>query len=242
MSTGTMDPTKKARPKATPITKLHYQAPGTSPHVPQPQPPTWTPQDSDLVEAIQALPKPRFQYAATPQEDLFAQNLTLFPPLQAYLAAGYASLDPPGRQALTIRQANALQKQPPVFERVNYYQKLHAQRLDLRIERLLQEQTAIALSDIKNYFDEHDSLLPIHQIPVHARAAIRSLEGTVTETFSEATNTTTTVRKIKLKLYDKQKALDSLHQITGLITSDVITHLPKVVLNVEQDEPESEPK
>lgn len=76
------------------------------------------------------------------------------------------------------------------------------QDLKIEAERVLKEQCSIAFFDIRTLFDAEGRLLPIHEFPEDAAAAVASLK--VRETNSPAG------RIIDIKLWNKASVLESL--------------------------------
>ena len=119
--------------------------------------------------------------------------------------------------------------------------ELHAHRLDIRVERLLAEQGALAFSDIADCIDPNTGdILPIHLIPPHARAAIREIKGRIVEKETlNAEGVVTAItrqRQIDLKFHAKQPALDTLHKLTGLVDSAAHEQMaPRIEYNVDED-------
>lgn len=192
------------------------------------------PPDQDMRQALTAMPRPHFNLLADPQEELFARHLTLYPPLQAYKASGYPLHHSP---AATQAAAMLLSAQPNIQERASYFMELHAHRLDIRVERLLAEQGALAFSDIGECFDPTTgNMLPINQIPQHTRTAIKSVRGKITEIDKLDANGNTIATKrtqdIQIQFYDKTRALDTLHKLTGLVDNPAHEQMgPKVVFD-----------
>ena len=168
--------------------------------------------DPDLREALDSAPQARFQYLASPQEDQFARACVVMPSIrQAYLLAGF----PAGTN--TLQMASRLRGTPRIEERVAHYAAVQAARLDIRDERLLAELAAVAFSDPADFYGpDGDKLVNIHDIPRHARAAIKTINDD-TRTTVDVEGNVTTNRSTHIALIDKGKALETLIRVKGLI-------------------------
>jgi hypothetical protein len=91
---------------------------------------------------------------------------------------------------------------------------------------MLEEEKAIAFSDIRKLFDEHGSLIEPHQLPDDIARAVAGIEIIDLEAG----------KKYKYKLWDKGKALDRLEKIFGMFAPD------KHEVEVKGDMPEEERK
>jgi hypothetical protein len=90
---------------------------------------------------------------------------------------------------------------------------------------MLEEEKAIAFSDIRKLFDEHGSLIAPHQLPDDITRAVAAIE---------IIDLPDGGSKYKYKLWDKGKALDRLEKIFGMFAPD------KHEVEVKGDMPEEE--
>jgi hypothetical protein len=106
------------------------------------------------------------------------------------------------RRVLELRQGAKVKKYMEIID------KTRIDFLGFNLERIIEEETAIAFSDLTEYLD-NDGLLPIDRLktlPPAIRRAIKSIELTPTKHGP----------KYKLALWDKGKALSRLEQIKGM--------------------------
>lgn len=80
---------------------------------------------------------------------------------------------------------------------------------------MIQEAARIGLLDPARLFDEKGNLLPINDIPAEVRAAIASIEVGEVEIDGEVTT-----RVKKIKLWDKNSALEKLMKHLGSFERD----------------------
>ena len=94
------------------------------------------------------------------------------------------------------------------------------------ISRLFEELGRTALNDPKDIFDADGNVLPLHEIPEHARRAIASVEVTTHEVERSGTkgakNRTTVVlaRTTKIKFWDKLKAIEQIARLAGYLKEE----------------------
>lgn len=88
------------------------------------------------------------------------------------------------------------------------------ERLELSAERVLEEYARVAYSDVRDLFDDAGNMLPIKQLPAHVAASIAGVEVNK-RNLTAGDGQIDTV--LKVKRWDKVKALDSLAQYFGLL-------------------------
>ena len=81
-------------------------------------------------------------------------------------------------------------------------------------DRALQEVARLAFSDVRELFDEHGNLRPIHELPDHVAGAIASIK-TVKRRLMAGRNAMVIVQKVEF--WDKPKALGFLFKHFGLL-------------------------
>lgn len=187
----------------------------------------------DLIRAADMVAKPRFQYAATPQEDMLARSYALHHNAgQAYNEANYPKL---ASVAAMVAAAYRLIQTERVQERLRYYQELISAKRDLREDRVLGEMAAIAMSDPLDFFDHEGNVRPLHEIPPHARAAIQKFNIKKTEDVL-VDGTVRTRVNVDISTWDKVKALDQIARIKGLYHDPVREAPPTVVIDMSKIE------
>lgn len=103
---------------------------------------------------------------------------------------------------------------------IAYLDKLIAERnerVDINIDRVLKEITAMAYVDPKDLMDESGNFLPIDQMPEHARRAIASFDASVVQQPGEDTPE---VKVIKVRFWDKNASVDKLMRHLGAYAKD----------------------
>lgn len=113
------------------------------------------------------------------------------------------------------RTAFDLLQNHKIATRVAELRAAAAERAVVTESRVLEEAARIGLLDPAKLFDAAGNLLPIHQMPPEARAAIAGLEVEETSVDGAAI---TRVRKVKL--VDKNSALEKLMKHLGMFEKD----------------------
>lgn len=187
--------------------------------------------DPDVREALVSVGTPQFQGMASPAEDLFARLCVTTPDLaDAYITAGYEA----GRnRGQTLVRASRLRAAPNIEERVRHYTAVQRARMDVREDRILAELAAVGLSDPLDFFHPDGTPRQLDQIPAHARAAIREVSITQTQTVDPEGNVSTRGLH-QYKLADKIKALDLLCRVKGLMVAPELTQRPVVVIDMSK--------
>ena len=99
-----------------------------------------------------------------------------------------------------------------VAARLDEYRAKLTKKLDLRDQRIMEELARVGLSTIHDFVDmETGTLLPVHQMPEHAAAAVAELTQTVVKVEGGSQ-----VVEMKLKLHPKLPALVKLAELKGL--------------------------
>ena len=125
----------------------------------------------------------------------------------------------PKSRATRVNQINAA---TVFFKRenvVNYKNKLMATSLNkvaVTIAEVLDENSKIAFSDIRDLFDDNGTMLGIKQWPDSIAAAVSSLEVVTIEGKDGGSPVTTT----KIKLWNKDSALEKLFKYFGAYELD----------------------
>lgn len=99
---------------------------------------------------------------------------------------------------------------------IQAFSEQRVSRLEVKTERIIEEQARIAFADIRNYFEWTHGEIRLKDsamLDENASRAIERLEVTEYETPSGATT-----RRIKVKLHSKAAALDALAKHLGMYT------------------------
>jgi phage terminase small subunit len=152
-------------------------------------------------------------------------------PSRAYREAGYK--DGPNVDQLATR----LLKSAEVQTALQAAQSVHADKLSVQADRVLQELALIAFSDIQHYRMNESGEMEVDEMfsPAVSRA-VQAVEYTRTVTKGkDETETVTT--KMRIKLWDKNTALTNLMKYLGmLVDRSVNVNLNgKIPLDVARD-------
>lgn len=90
--------------------------------------------------------------------------------------------------------------------------------LDITAKKVMEEMGAIAFFDPGELFDEHGSLMPIHQLPPRVRAAIASLD--LESRVQMYGDEPVPVHTIKIRFHSKNEILKTLAQHFKLINDN----------------------
>lgn len=118
-------------------------------------------------------------------------------------------------------------------------QRFHVlKRLDITQERILSEVATIAFFDVADYFHDDGRPKPLSEIPAAARRAIASLDVEELYAQSQGEGKVNIGRATKLKLADKNKALDLLSKLMGISVErkEVIHHRVSAPAKVTEEE------
>lgn len=123
-------------------------------------------------------------------------------------------------------EGSKLLKMPAVAELVSALRQELLARFNVTNERIVEEYARIAFLDPADFYDDHGKLLPVLQMPEHARRAIAALD--VDDRFEERFEGTAKTRiqvgtTTKLRLSPKREALQDLAKIRKML-SDKIEH------------------
>ena len=152
---------------------------------------------------------------ASPQEQAFARIYALTHSTKR--AAQAAGLD--------LDEATRFLSLASVREQIDYYVELQIQKLDIRTDRILQELAAIGFADPAEFFDDDGDAIPLHQLPPHVRATIKSIDISQTEDLL-ADGTIRTKKRINIQVWDKLKALDIAAKAKGLYLDNAVPPTP----------------
>ena len=116
-----------------------------------------------------------------------------------------------------------------IRERIDYYMDLQAMKLDIRTDRLFQEMAAVGFSDPAEFYDSEGRVLPLHAMPPHVRACIKSIDVKETEDLM-ADGTIRVQRKVNIQIWDKLKSLDMIARAKGLYQETAV--VPEFALDM----------
>ena len=144
---------------------------------------------------------------------------------EAYRNAGYGK----GMAAKTIREAaSRLLRNSKVLAMVERLKAPALRKAELSVERTLEEVACLSHSDLGHMLERDGSLIPLAEMDPKARRAISSIEFV---TDKDGARTT------KIRLWDKNAALEKSMKHLGLFEKDNAQTRESLVLNVEQAKP-----
>lgn len=132
---------------------------------------------------------------------------------QAAIRAGYSEkrAEQSGYQLLTnIDVAKAIQEQ----------MEARSKRTEISQDRVLQEYAKLAFLDPRKFYDDQGRLIPIHQLPDDAAAAIAGMDVVTERNGQDADGNPEFATVRKIKLVDKKGALDSVARHLGMFEKD----------------------
>lgn len=131
---------------------------------------------------------------------------------QAAIRAGYSA-----KTAGAIGKENL--EKPKIEAEINKLIVMRCERVELTADDVLREYELIGFSDIRNYFrvDEEGELFikSFNDMPPEYSRVIESIQQDKFETYDKDGNVNTTRTRIKIKLWDKHKALEMAARHTG---------------------------
>lgn len=112
----------------------------------------------------------------------------------------------------TIRKKACLFFQDPrVVKQLDKLRKSALRRIEISIQKVIEEDAKIAFSDIRQLFDEQGSMLPVQKWGDNIAAAVSSIKCT-TDKFGNET--------VEVKFWNKDSALDKLFKHLGMYQLD----------------------
>ena len=142
---------------------------------------------------------------------------------RAAIDAGYAPKNAANRASKLHRKAKI---QAAITLRRSSAVAAAEQATNISLARLFEELGRTALNDPKDILDADGNVLPLHEIPEHARRAIASVEVTTHEVERSGTqgakNRTTVAlaRTTKIKFWDKLKAIEQIARLAGYLKEE----------------------
>lgn len=146
--------------------------------------------------------------ALTPKQQRFVSEYLIdLNATQAAIRAGYS---PKTAQEQSSRLLSHVMVKAAVAEKT----QVALQAIDYSAERVLAEYGKVAFSDVRALFDEAGNMLPIRDLPDDVAASIASVEVNK-RNLTAGDGQVDLV--LKVRRYDKVKALDSLANYHGLL-------------------------
>lgn len=148
----------------------------------------------------------------TPKEARFvAEYLKDLNATQAAIRAGYSA-------KTANRIASRLLSKVDIAERVSEKQASQLEAADLTATRTLEEMRRLAFSNVRNLFDDHGNLKPIHTLSEEDAACLAGLE-VVKKNITAGDGQMDTV--IKVRVWDKPRTLEMLGKHFSVLTEKV---------------------
>ena len=123
-------------------------------------------------------------------------------------------------------QATILRRHPKIMPFLEQLDMARVEAMGFAVSRILEEENAIAYSDMTNYLDDDGFYTGnLKDLPGPVRRAIKSFE--VVETGE--------VRKYKLSLWDKGQALNRMQKIKGMHNENVHVKSENVNIDISKD-------
>jgi phage terminase small subunit len=119
---------------------------------------------------------------------------------------------------------------PKIRGRIRELHKAALAKQQLTVNRVLQEISRIAFSDLRKFYDEKGNLRQLSDLDSNEAAAIASLEE-YEEHISHGTECTAVGRTKKIKLWNKNQALEKLGEHLGLFESGG-GKVPTLIVNI----------
>lgn len=134
--------------------------------------------------------------------------------LRSYTKAGYSAAS----DTVAGSEGFKLLRHPKVIAYLEYLKAQRRKKLDVTIERFVQETARLAFFDVRNLLDEDGSPKPVSQWDDDTAAAVSGMD--VGEIMFDGEGKTTRVKKIKMS--SKEKALDMLGRYLGAFIADKV--------------------
>lgn len=146
----------------------------------------------------------------TPQEIVFVEEYAKdFNTTRAAEAAGYGMNKRKGAHP----NVYALLERSDIRNAIAAEQRNLARRAGVTRDNVLRETAAIAFSDVRKLFDENGNLLPVRDWPSDIAPAVSGIEVML---MKGKDGSETTLKVAKIKLWDKNSALEKLLKHLGM--------------------------
>jgi len=165
---------------------------------------TWQDGTADGVAALNAK-----------QRQFVAEYLVDLNATQAAIRAGYSP-------KTANRQGHRLLTNADISAAVEKRAEERLRATNIQADRVLQELGRLCTSDVRDLFDEHGNLLPIHELPDELAAAVAGIEVVMRSKGRD--EPPEYVHKVRL--WDKNTALTNLAKHYGLL-KDLVEHTGK---------------
>ena len=110
-------------------------------------------------------------------------------------------------------------KKPDIAKAIQAEMDKRGKRTEITADKVLQELAKLGFADIRNVFNEHGQLLPIHMLPAEVAASISSIE--VVTTRIPGSDPVEVEHTSKIKFWDKRGSLELLGKHLKLFTDKV---------------------
>ena len=110
-------------------------------------------------------------------------------------------------------------KKPDIAKAIQAEMDKRSKRTEITADKVLQELAKLGFADIRNVFNEHGQLLPIHMLPAEVAASISSIE--VVTTRIPGSDPVEVEHTSKIKFWDKRGSLELLGKHLKLFTDKV---------------------
>lgn len=147
----------------------------------------------------------------SPKEQLFVASYS------AHFNAARAARDA-GYSPKTAKQiGHELLQRADVKAAIDAILEARKQQYAISLERTLEEAARVAQSNIQDLLDDDGQLIPVHRLPRSVAASIASIEvGFTTGRRGRKGNKRTREQVVKVKLWDKPRALELLGKHQGI--------------------------
>ena len=91
--------------------------------------------------------------------------------------------------------------------------------------KILNEYADLAFSNLADMVDNKYNLKPLNKLTAGQKKSIKKLKKTINKRFNKEGDCIGTTEIIEVELFDRQKALDSLAQYTGILNPDTMVQI-----------------
>ena len=160
-------------------------------------------------------------------EQMFVKALMADPQWNPTRAAKAAGCKNPSQDA------NRMLKSPVVQAALGKAIRERAEKFEIKGEHVLKELAAISSVNPQDLVDEEGNVIPLHELPRHVAAAIKSFKTVEREVAGEG-GEMTTVKGCEVVFHDKLNALEMLAKHLGLFEKDNAQTKPTITFDISQ--------
>lgn len=161
------------------------------------------------------------------QERFCKEYIVDFNGTRAAIAAGYSKTTAKVIAAQNLSKLNIQNQIQSLSTAVN-------KKLDISVERIRLELARISFSDIRQFYNEDGTLIPVHELSDEAAACLAGIEEEEIKEWDADLKAMMPIGTLKkIRRHDKLKALEMLGRTEGIFEKDNAQSKSKTEINIK---------